>query len=161
MSPTAGGRDPKRRGKPRIVAIVQARTGSTRLPGKVLEELCGTPVLAHVLNRVAAARGLDEVVVATTDLDRDDRVVEIATRQDVPCFRGSEDDVLSRYHGAAHAFEGRSNRSRDSGLSTLRSAPALENDRAMVRDRGAGRTDRLPLQRSSSEPIRPVWTRKS
>lgn len=85
----------------RTVAIVQARTTSTRLPGKVLMDLAGEPVLARVLARVAAAPGVDEVVVATTVNETDDAVVALTRRLGYRWFRGSEHDVLGRYVGAA------------------------------------------------------------
>jgi len=85
----------------RTVAIVQARTTSTRLPGKVLLDLAGRPVLDRVLERVAAAPGVDEVVVATTVNATDDPVVALADRAGHRWFRGDEHDVLGRYVGAA------------------------------------------------------------
>jgi spore coat polysaccharide biosynthesis protein SpsF len=85
----------------RTVAVVQARTTSTRLPGKVLMDLAGAPVLARVLERLAAAPGIDEVVVATTVNDTDDPVVALTDRLGHRWFRGSEHDVLARYVGAA------------------------------------------------------------
>jgi len=86
------------------VAIVQARMGSKRLPGKVLEDLCGETVLARVIERVAACKRIDDVVVATTDLSRDDGVAREASRRGAKCFRGSEEDVLGRYFGAATRY---------------------------------------------------------
>lgn len=83
------------------VAIIQARMGSTRLPGKVLELVEGRTVLGHTIARARAIRGLDEVVVATTSLDQDDAVVSESERHGVRSWRGSEDDVLARYLGAA------------------------------------------------------------
>jgi len=88
----------------RTVAIIQARMGSTRLPGKVLEDLAGDTVLGRTVARARATRGVDEVVVATTEAARDDRVVAECERLGCRWFRGSEDDVLSRYLGAAAAF---------------------------------------------------------
>lgn len=88
-----------------VVAIVQARLGSTRLPGKVLLDLAGRTMLDRVLERVARARRIDRVVVATTTEARDDRLVEHCRRRGHHVFRGSEDDVLDRYHGAAQAAE--------------------------------------------------------
>ncbi len=83
------------------VVIIQARMGSTRLPGKVMRKLCGKTVLGHVIARVRACRLIDEVVVATTTLARDDVVGEEGLRHGAKIFRGSEDDVLSRFYGAA------------------------------------------------------------
>jgi spore coat polysaccharide biosynthesis protein SpsF (cytidylyltransferase family) len=86
-----------------VVAIVQARMGSTRLPGKSLAPIAGRPMLWHVLMRARAARSVDRVVLATTTEDRDTPLSELAAAMAVPVFRGSEDDVLDRYHGAAGA----------------------------------------------------------
>ena len=83
------------------VAIIQARMASTRLPGKVLLPLCGHSVLAQVLARVEAARGIERVVVATGDGAPDDPVAAEATRYGAMVYRGSPGDVLARYHGAA------------------------------------------------------------
>jgi spore coat polysaccharide biosynthesis protein SpsF (cytidylyltransferase family) len=85
----------------RTVALIQARTGSTRFPGKVMADLGGRPLLALVLERAARAPGLDEVAVATTDLARDDVIAELCARLGFACTRGSEPDVLDRYHTGA------------------------------------------------------------
>lgn len=85
----------------RTIAVIQARMGGTRLPGKVLRPLRGRSVLAHVVTRVRTARRLDGVTVATTDAPADEAVADECRRLDVACFRGSEQDVLARYHGAA------------------------------------------------------------
>lgn len=84
----------------KTVAVVQARMGSTRLPGKVMRELCGRTVLAHVIQRVRAS-GLDGVVVATSSLAQDDSIAEAAEQAGAGVYRGSEDDVLDRYLQAA------------------------------------------------------------
>jgi len=91
----------RQRADQRIVAIVQARMGSTRAPNKVLADIAGQPMLAHVLQRTARAK-VDAVVVATTDKPEDD-VLERWVRESglAGCFRGSEDDVLDRFHRAA------------------------------------------------------------
>ncbi len=86
-----------------VVAIVQARMGSTRLPGKALAPIAGRPMLWHVLTRVRAARSAERVVLATTTDERDTPLAELAAALDVPVFRGSESDVLDRYHHAAGA----------------------------------------------------------
>ncbi len=88
----------------KTVAIIQARMGSTRLPGKVLADVAGRPVLQRVVERTRRARGLDEVVVATSVAEADGAVASACAALGVPVFRGSEDDVLSRYLGAAEAF---------------------------------------------------------
>jgi spore coat polysaccharide biosynthesis protein SpsF len=87
------------------VAIIQARMTSTRLPGKVLADLAGRPMLAFMLARVRRARSVDVVWVATTDNATDDPVVELCGELDIPVFRGNEQDVLGRFSGAAHAAD--------------------------------------------------------
>ena len=84
-----------------IAAIVQARMGSTRLPGKVLMDICGHPMLWHVVNRVRQAKLVDDVLVATSESTSDDPVAAFCEQAGIPCFRGSEDDVLDRYYQAA------------------------------------------------------------
>ncbi len=87
----------------RTVAIVQAHMSSSRLPGKVMLDLGGRPVLRRVVDRASAIAGVDEVVVACATLPQDD-VLESACRAwGVPVFRGSDDDVLDRFLGAARA----------------------------------------------------------
>jgi len=85
------------------VAIIQARVGSTRLPGKVLADLQGAPVLQRVIERTKRAKCVDEVMVATTVKDEDNVVAELATACGASVFRGSSPDVLLRYVGAAKA----------------------------------------------------------
>ena len=89
----------------KVVAIVQARRGSTRLPDKIFCLLEGKPLLEHVICRTRAIKGVDEVVLATTNNQTDNLVEEWAKTFGVRCFRGSEDDVLSRYYYAANAYE--------------------------------------------------------
>jgi spore coat polysaccharide biosynthesis protein SpsF len=84
-----------------VVAIVQARMGSTRRPGKVLAPALGRPLLEWMLDRVMAARSVDGVLVATTEHARDDPIAELAKRVGAGVFRGSEHDVLGRFRGAA------------------------------------------------------------
>jgi spore coat polysaccharide biosynthesis protein SpsF len=83
------------------VAVIQARMGSSRLPGKVLKPLAGRPVLEHVVTRVMAARLVDAVVVATSDLPGDEPIADCCAARGWTCVRGSESDVLSRYAMAA------------------------------------------------------------
>jgi spore coat polysaccharide biosynthesis protein SpsF len=84
----------------RITGIIQARMGSTRLPGKVLLPLGGRSVLGWVVRAVQASGALDEVIVATTTEPTDDQVVTECDRLGVSCYRGPVDDVLSRFVGA-------------------------------------------------------------
>jgi glutamate-1-semialdehyde 2,1-aminomutase len=84
-----------RRGK--TVAIVQARMGSTRLPGKCLADISGRPMIAHVLERARAARRIDELWLATSARPENDALAAAAGALGVSVFRGDEDDVLSRY----------------------------------------------------------------
>lgn len=83
------------------VIIVQARMGSTRLPGKVLEHVEGVPMLALQIERLRRCRSADEIVIATTAAERDEPVVALAEELAVRWYRGSESDVLARYVGAA------------------------------------------------------------
>lgn len=85
----------------KTVAIVQARTGSTRLPGKVLADLCGRPLLCRVLERLAACPGLDEVLVATTTQPGDAALEPLARAAGAGFFQGPTEDVLERYCLAA------------------------------------------------------------
>ena len=87
----------------KTVAIIIARMGSTRLPGKVLMELGGCLVLEWVIDACQQATGIDEVWVATSGLPQDDAILEICRINGIDCFRGSESDVLGRFHGAAVA----------------------------------------------------------
>lgn len=85
------------------LALIQARMGSSRFPGKVLEDLSGHPVLWQVVNRVRKARSLDKVVVATTTESIDDPIARFCEQEGIACFRGSEPDVLDRFYRAAKA----------------------------------------------------------
>ena len=85
----------------RTVAIVQARTGSTRLPGKVLLDLAGEPLLARVVERAQRATTLDDVVVATTSLPEDDVLEGLAGSRGWRVVRGHPVDLTDRYHSAA------------------------------------------------------------
>jgi len=87
----------------KVVAIIQARMGSSRLPGKVLAEVCGKPILHYVISRARQARTLNLVVVATSDDSTDDVIEEFCEINRVQYFRGSQSDVLDRhYHAAKH-----------------------------------------------------------
>jgi len=90
----------------KIAAIIQTRTGSTRLPNKVLQDLVGQPMLARVVNRTRRTKKiLNAVIVATTTQPSDDAVVRLCKERGWPYFRGSEDDVLDRYYHAASGLK--------------------------------------------------------
>ncbi len=85
----------------KVVLIIQARMGSTRLPGKVLMDVAGKPMLSQQIRRLKECTALDEIVIATTTNPADEPLCKLARREQVGCFRGSEQDVLSRFVGAA------------------------------------------------------------
>ncbi len=87
-----------------IVAIIQARMASTRLPGKILADLAGQPLLYRVVGRAQQAVRLDRVAVATTNRPADAAVAQLCEARGFLCFRGSEQDVLDRYYQAARQF---------------------------------------------------------
>lgn len=85
----------------KCVGIIQARMGSTRFPGKVLEQLGDKTVLGWVVHRIRTVSRLDDVVIATTTNDEDDVIEQWCSDNNVKCFRGSPDDVLARYYFCA------------------------------------------------------------
>ena len=92
-----------KRGK--IVVTIEARMGSTRLPGKVIKPILGRPMLELMIERVKKSMLVDEIVVATSTNKNDDILQELAENIHVGCFRGSEDDVLDRVLRAAQAHK--------------------------------------------------------
>jgi spore coat polysaccharide biosynthesis protein SpsF len=87
----------------KIVATIEARTGSTRLPNKVLKPILGEPMLGRIVQRVSRSRLIDEIIIATTLRSRDESIVDLSERLGAECFRGSEDDILARLAGAVDA----------------------------------------------------------
>jgi spore coat polysaccharide biosynthesis protein SpsF len=87
-----------------ILALLQARTSSSRLPGKVLEPVAGAPMILRQIERVARARRIDRLVVATSDQPSDDALSRVLRQADVEVFRGPLDDVLARFLGALEAY---------------------------------------------------------
>lgn len=87
----------------KIVGIIQARMGSTRLPGKVLSDIDGQPMLMRVHDRTRRASSLDQLLVATTSLQQDDPIVEFCQGTGIEVFRGHPTDVLDRFYRAAKA----------------------------------------------------------
>ncbi len=82
--------------KPKIVASIEARMGSSRFPGKMMADVNGKPALVRVIDRLKACKSLDGIVLATTADAKDDPLEECAINQGIECHRGSEDDVLQR-----------------------------------------------------------------
>ena len=104
----------------KVVATVQVRMGSSRLPGKAMMDLLGKPVLGRLLERAERARSLDEVVVATSLNKRDDIIQEYCWESNILCFRGSENDVLGRILGALKS------RSADIGVELFGDCPLID-----------------------------------
>lgn len=88
-----------------VVAIIQARMRSTRLPGKVLMDIVGKPMLWHLVNRLRSSRLIDKIVIATTTSERDLPILRFAAENGIASFAGSEEDVLDRYYQAAKKFD--------------------------------------------------------
>jgi spore coat polysaccharide biosynthesis protein SpsF len=89
----------------RIVAIVQARMGSTRLPGKVLKPIAGQPLLWHIVTRLKKSRLIEDICIATTINPRDEAIVEFCEANGITVVRGPEDDVLARFARAAEVLD--------------------------------------------------------
>lgn len=88
----------------KVAAIIQARMGSTRLPGKVLKKVLGKPLLEYQIERVLRAKSIDEVIIATTTNRRDNPIIQLCQQLSIPFYRGSEQNVLSRYYETAKQF---------------------------------------------------------
>ena len=88
----------------KTVIIIQARMGSTRLPGKVLKKIMGKPLLQYQLERLKDVRNADQIVVATSKKDSDDPIIDLCCKLGVSYYRGSENDVLQRFHDTALSF---------------------------------------------------------
>ncbi|MCL6601299.1 MAG: glycosyltransferase family protein [Paenibacillus sp.] len=85
----------------RIVAIIQARMESTRLPGKIMKEVGSKPLLEYQIEQVRRSKTIDHIVIATTTKDAEQPIIDLCKRMSVDYYRGSEEDVLSRYYQAA------------------------------------------------------------
>jgi len=91
--------------KEKVVAIIQARMGSTRLPGKVMMDIIGRPMLWHVGNRVSNSRLVDKIVVATSITKQNDCIESFCKKNEIDFYRGSEENVLDRYYQTAKNFK--------------------------------------------------------
>ncbi|REL30271.1 cytidylyltransferase domain-containing protein [Thalassotalea euphylliae] len=89
----------------KVVAILQARMSSSRLPGKVLKPILGEPMLAHQLKRIARSSKIDTIVVATSTENEDEPIASLCQQLDIACFRGSLDNVLDRFYCAATEYQ--------------------------------------------------------
>lgn len=89
----------------KILCILQARMGSSRLPGKVLMPIGEVPSIQFQIDRVLRSKYINRVVVATSTLDKDDAIANYCEKNGIPYFRGSENDVLSRFYECAKGFE--------------------------------------------------------
>ena len=85
-------------------AIIQARMGSTRLPGKIMMEVLGKPILWHVVNRLKHSKRIEKIIIATTENVLDRKIVEFSDKNRIDFFCGSEEDVLDRYYHASIKF---------------------------------------------------------
>ena len=88
----------------KIVAVVQARMGSKRLPGKVMRLIAGKPLIMYPFERLSKSKYIETVGLATSINPKDDELAEYFKINQIPCFRGSEDDIVARLYGAAKAF---------------------------------------------------------
>jgi len=87
-----------------IGVIIQVRMGSTRLPGKVMKEILGKPMLWHIINRVEKAKYVDDIIVATTLNKEDDEIEDFTKEYRFNIYRGSENDLIDRYYKAARKY---------------------------------------------------------
>lgn len=88
-----------------VIAIVQARMSSTRLPGKVLKKIKDKVVLDYVIDRLRFCKNLNDIVLAITTSEKDDILQHYSESKNINYFRGSEEDVLSRYYHAAKLYK--------------------------------------------------------
>ena len=90
---------------PMIGAIIQARMGSSRLPGKVLTPLLDKPLLLHIVESLKKSKKIEKIVVATTNLSQDQAIEDFCQKNNIDCYRGSEENVLLRFIDAAKTFQ--------------------------------------------------------
>lgn len=121
--------------------VVQARMGSSRLPGKILKSILGRPMLSFQLERLRRVRRANILVIATTDRSGDDVLATFCSKERVAFVRGSEDDVLSRYHDALERFPARTVVRVTSDCPLI--DPAVIDEAIAAFDAAAGRCDYL------------------
>jgi spore coat polysaccharide biosynthesis protein SpsF len=91
--------------KKQIGIIIQARMGSSRLPGKVMMDIMGKPMLKHTIERLKRIKTPNTIIIATTYSKKDDIIAKLALEEKINCFRGDEEDVLMRYYQAAKEYK--------------------------------------------------------
>jgi spore coat polysaccharide biosynthesis protein SpsF len=139
--------------KPKIVAIIQGRMSSSRLPGKILTHIAGQPMLSRVYIRTARAKMLNEVIFATTTDASDDPVAEYCDFAGIPCTRGSLYDVLDRYYQASSQAKA------DIVVRITADCPVIDPDlidnvvNALIEDEYDFACNRLPPPWSRTYPI--------
>ena len=89
-----------------VIVVIQARMESQRLPGKIMMKIEGKPVLEHIIDFLNHSEFIDRIVIATSNLNEDDIVEQLALKLNIDCFRGDSADVLKRYFEAAKLFQG-------------------------------------------------------
>lgn len=132
-----------------IAIVVQARMGSTRLPGKVLMPIGGRPMLSYQMERLRRVRRADAIVLATPDKPADDPIVAFAQAEGFACVRGSEQDVLSRYAKAAKSV------SADVVVRITSDCPLIDPD--LVDEAIAAYVEASPPVDYVSNMITPTW----
>ena len=95
----------KKISKLNISAVIQARMGSTRLPGKVLKKIDGKPILQYQIERIKKSKLINQIIIATTKEKKDKKIENLAKKMNIKCFRGSTNDVLGRVAGAIKKFK--------------------------------------------------------
>ncbi|MFH1664879.1 MAG: glycosyltransferase family protein [Candidatus Omnitrophota bacterium] len=93
-----------RKGHPKVIAVVQCRMGSQRLPGKVLAEISGKPMLWHIVERLKHSRSINEVVVSTSTREENLPILRFVEEYDIPYYAGSEEDLVDRFYQTAGKF---------------------------------------------------------
>lgn len=89
----------------KIIAVIQARMGSTRLPGKVLADIEGNPLIGHIYNRLKKIDTISEVIISTTSKIKDKPLIEFAKKENIPYYAGSDDDLIDRIYKTAKKFK--------------------------------------------------------
>lgn len=113
---------------PKIIAIIQARMGSSRLPGKIVMPFLGQPILAHVINRTAQVKAITSVIVALPDEAASLPAEQVAQQAGARVFLGSESDVLARYYGAFKADAERTGQAADYIIRITADCPLISPD---------------------------------